>query len=89
MKANSWVFGMSLNILHLLSFYYIYYKHEIEDENSKEITLVNKVKSVESTSNMYKEEPTDARDQKVKIMRRTKYAYYLYQFLDIFFVMAL
>ena len=78
MKTNSWVVGMGLNIISFLSLYYIYYKNEIEDENSKEITLVNKVKSVENASNMYKEELTDARDQKVKIMRRTKYIYYLY-----------
>ena len=63
MKANSWVVGMGLTIINLLSLYYIYYKNEIEDENSKEMTLVNKVKSVESTSNMYQQEPTDARDQ--------------------------
>ena len=78
MKTNSWVVGMSLNVISCFFLYYIYYKNEIKDENSKEMTLVNKVKSVENASNMYKEEPTEAKDQKVKIMRRTKYVYYLY-----------
>ena len=63
MKAYSWVIGLGEFIMSFLCIYYIYYKNIIEDENSKEITLVNKVDDSVKNSSMYKEESIDSKDE--------------------------